>query len=357
MPGHGRFSGASGLSSTRQIIDEGRLRCLVIVGPAILAILVSGHVYSFLAALPAQWLRSHGGLPDFVAEESLTSPDGVPRDVQRLLLREVSKRGGEAALFSLPSGLERASEPLLFVMLNSRDVDDFIDKEQRLQRFFHGEHRVRIIERGDDLIELAHEAQQSTPDREESLYVLALHLQMFELIGCQGISACLPESADPVRPIFSEGVPANVIPEGGHLRWRITWLGFSPRREPMSGLDEVLLESAAPMDLQGGADMTTRLVRVLATDLAHRWMVAGAALQLHTSTRTLQRELSAEGTTFVKVLDIVRVEAAGRLLADSDRTITEVGYVCGFSDSSHFSRRFKLHKGISPKAWRDRERP
>ncbi len=315
--------------------------------------LVPDHVYPFLAVPPVAWLRSHGGLPDSIDEASLSSPDGVPREVQRVLLREVAQRGGEAALFSLPTTFAGAGEPLLFVMLNSRDVDDFIDKEQRLQRFFHGGHRVRVVERDEYLIELVHESRQGALDRAESLYVLAIHLQMFELIGCQGISACLPESTEPVRPIFRDGTAADVIPEGGHWRWRIRWTGFTRRREPMAGLDELLLDSADPLDLNANADMSTRLTRILATDIAHRWTVAEAALQLHTSTRTLQRELSAAGTTFVKVLDVVRVEAAARLLADPARAVTEVGYICGFSDSAHFSRRFKLHKGVSPKSWRD----
>ncbi len=315
--------------------------------------LVPNRVYPFLAVPPAAWLRGHGGLPDSIDETSLSSPDGVSRDVQRVLLREVAQRGGEATLFSLATTFDGAGEPLLFVMLNSRDVDDFIDKEQRLQRFFHGGHQVRVVERDEHLIDLIHESQHGTTDRAESLYVLAIHLQSFELIGCQGLSACLPESTEPDQPIFRNGTAANAIPEGGHWRWRIRWTGFTRRREPMAGLDEVLLESAAPLDLTANAEISTRLTRVLTTDLAHRWTVAEAALQLHTSTRTLQRELSAAGTTFVKLLDVVRVEAAARLLTDSAWAITEVGYLCGFSDSSHFSRRFKLRKGASPKAWRE----
>ncbi len=72
----------------------------VVGEPAILVSpLMPDHVYSFLANPPAAWLRSHGGLPDSIADTSLSSPDGVPREVQRLLLREVVIRAATRPSF------------------------------------------------------------------------------------------------------------------------------------------------------------------------------------------------------------------------------------------------------------------
>lgn len=33
-------------------------------------------------------------------------------------------------------------------------------------------------------------------------------------------------------------------------------------------------------------------------------------------------------------------------------SITEIGYICGFADTSHFSRRFKQRRAASPSAFR-----
>jgi AraC-like DNA-binding protein len=311
------------------------------------------RLHPFIAAAPAAWLRAHGGMPAGIDAAQLDSPDGVPVELQRRLLAEVARRGGEAALLSLGRVLAGATDqPLLFVMLNSSSVDDFLDKEQRFNRFFHSDHRVRVLERAQRHVVLEHVGERGPPARSESLYVLGLHLELFRLIGCEGLCASLPESDDGdwvLRP------PAWDEPPGGqraHLRWRVAWERFAPRREPMAGLDELLLRQSAPRDLAEAEGTVERAERIVQRDLAHRWTVGEVAAALHTSGRTLQRELSAAGTSFSRLLDRVRVETAASLLRDPERSITEVGYVCGFSDGAHFSRRFKARMGAAPAAWR-----
>jgi len=51
------------------------------------------------------------------------------------------------------------------------------------------------------------------------------------------------------------------------------------------------------------------------------------------------------------VLD-VRVAKATRLLRDSDLSVTEVAYRCGFNDSNYFSRQFRKAMGTSPRKYR-----
>ncbi len=48
----------------------------------------------------------------------------------------------------------------------------------------------------------------------------------------------------------------------------------------------------------------------------------------------------------------VRVDAACRLLAESDQTISQIALACGYSDQSAFSRQFKQTTGLSPLAYR-----
>jgi len=67
-----------------------------------------------------------------------------------------------------------------------------------------------------------------------------------------------------------------------------------------------------------------------------------------TSVRTLQRGLSAAGTTFSELVHDVRCEMARELLADPKNRIIDVSMAVGYSDPSHFSRFFREVYGKSP---------
>jgi AraC family transcriptional regulator len=47
-----------------------------------------------------------------------------------------------------------------------------------------------------------------------------------------------------------------------------------------------------------------------------------------------------------------RLEAARRLLATSDSSVSEIAHACGFADQSHLTRCFKLQFGVPPARWR-----
>jgi AraC-like DNA-binding protein len=76
------------------------------------------------------------------------------------------------------------------------------------------------------------------------------------------------------------------------------------------------------------------------------------ARQLAVSPRTLQRRLAAEGVSYQQLVDLVRREAAERLLRDASLAIGEVGYLLGFSEPSAFHRAFKRWHGVTPQQYR-----
>lgn len=51
-----------------------------------------------------------------------------------------------------------------------------------------------------------------------------------------------------------------------------------------------------------------------------------------------------------------RVYHAARLLSETDRTITDIAFNCGFSNSSYFSRQFRAIMGCAPSEYRDEVR-
>ncbi|MFW5844624.1 MAG: helix-turn-helix domain-containing protein [Planctomycetota bacterium] len=65
---------------------------------------------------------------------------------------------------------------------------------------------------------------------------------------------------------------------------------------------------------------------------------------------------AATGLTPQALLETVRLEAAADLLLASDYTVEAVAIRCGFAHGQHLSRRFRGRHGISPAAWRARER-
>jgi AraC family L-rhamnose operon transcriptional activator RhaR/AraC family L-rhamnose operon regulatory protein RhaS len=48
----------------------------------------------------------------------------------------------------------------------------------------------------------------------------------------------------------------------------------------------------------------------------------------------------------------VRIQKATELLAGSDRTITDIAFDCGFTDSNYFTRQFRKTTGHSPSEYR-----
>jgi AraC-like DNA-binding protein len=70
------------------------------------------------------------------------------------------------------------------------------------------------------------------------------------------------------------------------------------------------------------------------------------------SERTLQRRLSAEGTTFNGVLEDARREIALGFLADKKLAAYEVSFLLGYSEPATFFRAFKRWTGKTPQQYR-----
>jgi len=243
--------------------------------------------------------------------------------------------------------------PLLYVLLNSSSVRDLIDKEQRLNRYLHSNHRVRVHELTAHTLELEHHPRWGRqPVPVESHFVLGVHLVLLDEIGCRDLGVTMPESAEPTRCIADHGRVTRKPPAGGHRRWRFRWTAFEPTRRILTGLDEVLLAADDPTDLAADRSAAAEIELVVGSDLAHRWTLAEAARLCRRSPRSLQRALAAEMTSFTEIVDRTRVAEAARQLAETDRSMTEIGFACGFSDAAHFSRRFKAATGEAPSAWR-----
>ena len=77
-----------------------------------------------------------------------------------------------------------------------------------------------------------------------------------------------------------------------------------------------------------------------------------AAALCDVSKRGLQRKLAAQGTSYARMLDEARFEAAKRMLQDPNKSVTDISLLLGYSDATHFSRAFRRIAGVTPQIYR-----
>lgn len=126
---------------------------------------------------------------------------------------------------------------------------------------------------------------------------------------------------------------------GPALAWLECGEGWAPRLEALRA------------EVSGVAPLLSTLRGALAA-LGPRADLAQVAKQLAISDRTLQRRLTALGTSFAQELGRQRMQLAQQLMRESDAPLTEVAISSGFGSLQHFSAAFRKATGKSPSDWR-----
>jgi AraC-like DNA-binding protein len=73
------------------------------------------------------------------------------------------------------------------------------------------------------------------------------------------------------------------------------------------------------------------------------------ARRLGMSHRTFARRLSAEGLTFSKILDELKVDLAKGYLKGDDLPISQIAWLLGYREVSAFTHAFKRWTGMAPR--------
>ncbi len=81
---------------------------------------------------------------------------------------------------------------------------------------------------------------------------------------------------------------------------------------------------------------------------------ASVGLKPAAFSRLFKRQM---GKTYVQYVTDWRISQICRQLVDTDQSITEIAFACGFGNLSNFNRRFKIAKGLTPRAYRALARP
>ncbi len=99
-----------------------------------------------------------------------------------------------------------------------------------------------------------------------------------------------------------------------------------------------------------------RLRAVIEARLSDPSLTAGSvAAAAEISVRYANSLLARDGTSIMRLIQTRRLERCRRSLEDpfqAHRTLTEIAYCWGFSDMTHFGRRFKATYGMLPREYR-----
>ena len=135
--------------------------------------------------------------------------------------------------------------------------------------------------------------------------------------------------------------------------------GRADADRPVVAADETLagyLDQLAEEVVRTLAESVTfrqRVRKAIWSDLsAGKPSVQQVAARLGVSTRTLQRRLEEEHTSFAAELDSLRHDLATRLLQNRNLAVYEVAFLLGYAEASTFYRAFRRWKNQSPHEFR-----
>lgn len=246
-----------------------------------------------------------------------------------------------------------------YSMLHSPSLDHAIERLIRYERILedttylameHDENRVRLVV--EEPLPLAGLRQPIESD------VAAMITCFREITGVERLPLSVqlpyprPTTIEPYRPALGDSIEFEA-PRAAIV------LDAADMALPVVARDETLcsyLDEHANRILEhlGSRSYAERVQRVLWEELSEgQPTIKTVARALGTSTRTLQRRLSAEGVSFAELLDTFRRRMASELLQRHDLAVYEVAFLLGYSEPSTFFRAFRRWTGMSPLQYRE----
>lgn len=166
------------------------------------------------------------------------------------------------------------------------------------------------------------DAQRFGKLEQNSLSARLLHGMMQQIASGDSQLAADPRQGNALRDALINLLQPSLSPTSGHDS------GRQLRRRAEQLIDAALPEAPSPTEL---------------------------AARLNISVRQLYRQFEMEGESVCRYIQRQRLEHSARELSDprdNALAITTIAYKWGFNDSAHFSRAFKQHYGVSPRAYR-----
>ena len=148
----------------------------------------------------------------------------------------------------------------------------------------------------------------------------------------------------------------------GHMVFNAAQAGYSfdaqylalPLLRDEAALRQMLRRALPLTVLQYRRDrlLGQRVRELLRSHSAELTKAEALASMLHVSSRTLHRQLLAEGLSLQGLKNEVRLEQALEQLRRSTRSVKQIALAVGFRNEKSFSRAFRQWTGMAPGAWR-----
>jgi len=200
----------------------------------------------------------------------------------------------------------------------------------------------------------------------EGVHDLALRERIRLVAPVQLCRLSYGASFTPLRCHFSHPAPSNTRPYYEYFRCELLFdqpdarlvMAREAADEPLAGfnpeivreLDRMIVDYLARLDRN---DILSRTRSAIVQELTSGEVsLERTADMLALSPRTLARRLADEGESFKSLLAGVRRELGEKYILDRSKTLTEISFLLGFSETSSFSRAFRNWTGQSPSNYR-----
>jgi len=303
-------------------------------------------------------LRAAQLRPEEISDPDARLPVAKLADLWRAVLRHLPERG-LGVRFGMSFDVRR-SGLVGYIAMNSANLRGAVEQIVRFSRILNEGVRPTLVIRG---------------DRGKLTWVPSPFLRPYPEVADWGLAALLTAfrqatgvAFEPPEVWFPYPRPGSVPAEhrshfGRGVRFDRDRAGLVLSREqldlPITAADTELgtyLERHAEQVLQGLSssgelvDKVRGRIREVLRD--RRPSVARTAASLGMSSRSLQRRLSQEGTSFGALRDEMLRTLATSLLSDRGLAIHEISFLLGYSEPSTFYRAFRRWERVSPARYR-----
>ncbi|MBJ2157337.1 AraC family transcriptional regulator [Variovorax sp. IB41] len=249
---------------------------------------------------------------------------------------------------------------LLILMLDAPDLATAMRRWQQFDRVLHDDFSFEVRREG----ALASIAIRLYPTQARSArLVQELHLKLVhgiaswivgKRLGIERVDFAFPRPPDAAEyvyifpgPVYFDQPATAMYIDAAYLQQPVRSRTRSELRDFLQGAPQNWF--FVPFDK---TLLSHRLRSHLESRLHESSNIQSAALALNCSERTLARHLSAEGTTFQQVKDVLRRDIAVQKLLKSRESIAAIARATGFATVSAFHRAFRSWTGSTPLAYR-----
>lgn len=325
-------------------------------------------------ALLLELVRSQGGNTDQLLDQigidasTLALPDTLlsPDQVDCLIESAVEASGREDLGFHLGRLIKPSSHEFLgYALMTSATLDQALLMAARYWRLISPVFTLRYRRVADGVqinLQPALALRPSTLRFHIEVIATAFHAEISFLLSTRipAYQLHLPESLANAASRYRKLAPARVRFDAIHRAGLQFDLPAEMVARPLALADRNALNIARHRCEEELARLTERgslstwLGMMLDQASDHQPRQQELARILHLSTRTLNRRLNAEGTSFRELGLQSRHRRACNLLAQTDLPITRIALQLGFQDGANFTRAFRRAAGMSPAEFRRR---